>query len=424
MISPSSRNNLGAFPNAFPNACSPKRGSPAASGLNVARPFWYDSADDDVATNELRELLGRKIGSKLPDWVPAFDRTLSGASTSAPTPNDRTTPPPPCGPGALPPTPPPPCYSPPESPEGIGTFRANDLGGDESPIGLRAAAQQTKGPRASRKQHLQWEQTRKVFVGGIPQNIDEHGLCRLFGGPGRIEKAWLQMFHDDERQDTTKNHRGFGFVIFNDNQAVEQLLGCEFSRFLWFGDNLKLEVKRAVSRSGIPVPVNKPDEGQRTSGRRQQGYQLQNGRSSPAPAQAPAAAPSPNWQNGSPVASQSWQSHPWLYSDLPSVPPFPSVEDSFGGACPQNGREVREQPWGWAGEGWQSMDQRALGDSPNFPATSPSSQSPSNQFQASALLESSFPSNVLLGGFVGQRPRNDQELAVVLREALPECYED
>merc|ERR1712060_682150 len=47
------------------------------------------------------------------------------------------------------------------------------------------------------------------------------------------------------------NHRGFGFVIFEDANAIELLLGNAQSRFLILPDGRKLEVKRAVSSSNM-----------------------------------------------------------------------------------------------------------------------------------------------------------------------------
>jgi hypothetical protein len=42
-------------------------------------------------------------------------------------------------------------------------------------------------------------------------------------------------------------------VIFQDESAIDQLLGDDFSRFLLFRDNVKLEVKRAVYKNNADM---------------------------------------------------------------------------------------------------------------------------------------------------------------------------
>eukprot|EP00928_Gymnodinium_smaydae_P081438 TRINITY_DN64965_c0_g1_i1.p1 TRINITY_DN64965_c0_g1~~TRINITY_DN64965_c0_g1_i1.p1 ORF type:complete len:554 (+),score=88.47 TRINITY_DN64965_c0_g1_i1:73-1734(+) len=97
-------------------------------------------------------------------------------------------------------------------------------------------------------------QNRKVFVGGVPQEMTQSDLYNVFGAFGAVRKAWLQKCRAAGPRQTEKsgvpaqNHRGFGFVIFTDAATVNNLLGHRnFSRFLSLADGKKLEVKRAIS---------------------------------------------------------------------------------------------------------------------------------------------------------------------------------
>lgn len=95
----------------------------------------------------------------------------------------------------------------------------------------------------------------KVFVGGIPQAMTAEQLTTVLSQIGTLKKVWLQRHrqgngHQDARPTSkTKNHRGFGFAIFDNIAAVDRWLGDADSRFMelkgW--DGKRLEVKRAVS---------------------------------------------------------------------------------------------------------------------------------------------------------------------------------
>jgi len=96
-------------------------------------------------------------------------------------------------------------------------------------------------------------QIRKVFVGGIPQDMQQDDLFKLFSEKATVKKAWLQRYREDAKvkPSPAHNHRGFGFIIFQDYNAVDQLLGQSQSIFLQLKDGRKLEVKRAVSSSDM-----------------------------------------------------------------------------------------------------------------------------------------------------------------------------
>merc|ERR1719454_2669669 len=49
----------------------------------------------------------------------------------------------------------------------------------------------------SSPEKAKWAQVRKIFVGGIPQSMDQNSLYKLFSKTAKVKKAWLQMFHAD-----------------------------------------------------------------------------------------------------------------------------------------------------------------------------------------------------------------------------------
>lgn len=98
-------------------------------------------------------------------------------------------------------------------------------------------------------------QARKIFVGGIPQDMQQDELFKIFAVYGQVKKAWLQRYRDGNAKGKAtapgNNHRGFGFVIFQDSSVVDQLLGNRDSDFIPLPNGRRLEIKRAVSSSDI-----------------------------------------------------------------------------------------------------------------------------------------------------------------------------
>lgn len=277
-------------------------------------------------------------------------------------------------------TPPPPTSSPPLS------AHSSDMaafdGSDESPSHCLAHRNSPSPP-----QDL-WKQCRKVFVGGIPQSIDQDGFHAMFNQMGKIEKAWLQWQHDVEGRAQQK-HRGFGFVIFRDGRTVDQLLGQEKSKYIWFGNSLKLEVKRAFGKTDFVYCTPQADYNKGFKGKNQQQKQC-GSHSSP-------TSPSQMWgRNSMPTPSHSMMSHPWLYHDLPGVPAFP-YSDS------------------------QSMDP-SQSRGPSMPTT-PLQRHIHDPSPPPALSSPDCMTNALLAGIVGQHC-DRRELEQMLRAALPERYED
>jgi len=343
--------------------------------LDTARPFWYDV---DEATQDLRDVLTCKTPKNLPEWMPAFEaRSSSAASTCA--------------------TSPPACrFS--ESSSPAWTFLDDGL---ESPTHAQTPQAQTPQktqcpPGALDKSS--WLQARKVFVGGIPQSVDQNGLYQMFSNIGKVKKAWLQLFHNDRaatQNPSTKKHRGFGFVIFYEKQAIDQLLGNDLSRFISFG-NEKLEVKRAFGKTSECTPDHQPSTGKSNK------PQMNSPQCSLSSSHAPQICRSPQTpgivlpdtracQIGSHMASQAWQGIPaqaQLVVAYPCVPPFPLV------------------------------DTRAVPALVEHPA--PQSQQSAYTFVVPG---------VLLHGLVGQRQAeqravDNQALTQALLQAMPDHYED
>lgn len=338
---------------------APGRWHSTQSSRQLNEQFWYDVEDE--ATHDLREVLGHK-GGRHPDWTPALagpGGCLSAGST-------RATTPPRLG------TPPPPTFSPPPSTDCSETARFE--ASDESPSHFQASTN-----LGGYQERELWKQCRKVFVGGVPQTIDGQSFSRIFEQLGKIDKAWLQWQHDPEGR-TIQKHRGFGFVVFKEIRTIDKLLGQDMSKFICFGDSLKLEVKRAFGRSEcVSTPSSDYTRGKNPK-QRMYGSQC----STPS---------SQTWQsNCSPASSKSWTSHQWLYSNsnLPGVPPFPIA------------------------------DSNALEPSQSRGVSTATSLSPEGLPNPDCIMTNTS----WICGFVGQQPRDRQELEQLLQAALPDHYED
>jgi len=216
-----------------------------------------------------------------------------------------------------------------------------------------------KSTRTSREKPVH-RQSRKVFVGGVPQSTDENTLVRMFSTFGVIEKAWLQKQHEEGRAVASvksiaarNQHRGFGFVVFQDKHSIDNMLGNDFSRFVLFDGSIKLEVKRAVCKNAL-------DE----DGSSEPGSDF---------IRTPSQAPS-RCKSSGPV-SQTWQTHPWLYSE-PQVFIVPCLPTTHRAAIDT------------------TMSKRK--DLTDF----------------------------LLSGFPDPKPLNSGELKETLLDAMPDFYED
>lgn len=80
--------------------------------------------------------------------------------------------------------------------------------------------------------------TRKIFVGGLPQDCDEESLEEYFSQFGSV--SYAEVKYDNK----TKNSRGFGYVTFDSWKGIEQIIAK--------GGHVvcgrKIEVKKAVPK--------------------------------------------------------------------------------------------------------------------------------------------------------------------------------
>ncbi|XP_062086995.1 nuclear polyadenylated RNA-binding protein 4-like [Humulus lupulus] len=76
----------------------------------------------------------------------------------------------------------------------------------------------------------------KIFVGGLPHQIEEIELKLYFTTFGDV--LHTKIMHDN----STGKGRGFGFIIFREEDAVEEVLKTRFHNL----KNKRVEVKRAI----------------------------------------------------------------------------------------------------------------------------------------------------------------------------------
>jgi hypothetical protein len=324
--------------------------------LNGARSFWCGV---DEATKDLHDVISGQSNAKiLPDYTPAFRfRCASNASTSmGPSPDlDRSVSPLHC-----------------ISPSPLSEFAGTPLDAD-APRGCHSPS---------------WLQARKVFVGGIPQRIEQQDLYKMFTSVGRVKKAWLQMFHQNHyanREPGAKNHRGFGFVVFSEKNTVDRMLGDDHSRFIAF-DGLRLEIKRAVGK--VDGAVGTPDVYSEADS-------MAKGDEGTVRAVTGCSPASRNtYLLTSPISAQI--SMHFDDYELPPVPPFPT----------------------WSSSDVPGSDNNNANQAMVLPATVPPQHIIATNFVYTSL------SDVLLDGFLGQKPRNKEELERALLQALPDRYDD
>jgi len=135
-----------------------------------------------------------------------------------------------------------------------------------------------RSPQWSPDEHDHAARNKKVFVGGIPQEVGTVDLTEIFTQYGNVKKAWTQKVHSNTPESNSgsaqqpQQHRGFGFVIFDSYDSVDRLLGDKSSKFLNLDNGKRIEVKPAVSsnkldtrtpQSGRPKQKTKGDRDSR-----------------------------------------------------------------------------------------------------------------------------------------------------------------
>ncbi|KAF2154944.1 RNA-binding domain-containing protein [Myriangium duriaei CBS 260.36] len=107
------------------------------------------------------------------------------------------------------------------------------------------------------------ERTSKIFVGGVSQEANEHDFKTFFQQFGRVLDATLMMDKDTGRP------RGFGFVTFDSEAAVERTLSGPLEIL-----GKPIEVKKAQPRGNM---MNEDDGSGRGRGRGRGGFNQQQG---------------------------------------------------------------------------------------------------------------------------------------------------
>ncbi|XVF60228.1 hypothetical protein PTKIN_Ptkin08bG0027900 [Pterospermum kingtungense] len=87
--------------------------------------------------------------------------------------------------------------------------------------------------------------TRKIFVGGIPSTVSEDEFKDFFTQYGEVKE------HQIMRDHATNRSRGFGFITFETEQAVDDLLD-KGNKFDFAGS--QVEIKRAEPKKPNPPP--------------------------------------------------------------------------------------------------------------------------------------------------------------------------
>lgn len=85
---------------------------------------------------------------------------------------------------------------------------------------------------------------KKIFVGGIKEDTEEHHIREYFEQYGKIESI------DVMEERSTGKKRGFCFVTFEDHDTVDKIVGkgiCYFIFLLFFADIPKFQIPIYVS---------------------------------------------------------------------------------------------------------------------------------------------------------------------------------
>ncbi|XP_030514292.1 heterogeneous nuclear ribonucleoprotein 1-like [Rhodamnia argentea] len=90
--------------------------------------------------------------------------------------------------------------------------------------------------------------TKKIFVGGLPSTITESDFKKYFDQFGTITDVVVMYDHNTQRP------RGFGFITYNSEDAVDRVLYKTFHEL----KGKLVEVKRAVPKELSPGPSRSP----------------------------------------------------------------------------------------------------------------------------------------------------------------------
>ncbi|KAM6977288.1 heterogeneous nuclear ribonucleoprotein A0a [Aplochiton taeniatus] len=103
---------------------------------------------------------------------------------------------------------------------------------------------------------------KKIFVGGLKDDIEDEHLNEYFSQYGVIEKA--EVITDKE----TGKKRGFGFVYFEDNDSADKAVLLKYHTI----NGHKVEVKKALTKQEMQASGGRGGRGGRGRGMSYNGY--------------------------------------------------------------------------------------------------------------------------------------------------------
>ncbi|XP_016429399.1 heterogeneous nuclear ribonucleoprotein A0a isoform X1 [Sinocyclocheilus rhinocerous] len=149
-------------------------------------------------------------------------------------------------------------YSSPEEADSAMAARPHVLDGNNVELKRAVAREDAGRPEALAK-------VKKIFIGGLKDDIEEDHLRDCFSQFGAVEKA--EVITDKE----TGKKRGFGFVYFEDNDSADKAVVLKYHVI----NGHKVEVKKALTKQEMQAAGSRGGRGGRGGrgmGRMQNGY--------------------------------------------------------------------------------------------------------------------------------------------------------
>ncbi|CAL8267101.1 unnamed protein product [Boreogadus saida] len=121
-----------------------------------------------------------------------------------------------------------------EEADGAMAARPHVIDGTQAELKRAMAREDSNNPEALAK-------VKKIFVGGLKDDIEEETLTEYFSRYGEIEKAEVIS------EKASGKKRGFGFVHFTDNDSADKSVVVKYHTILGH----KVEVKKALTKQEI-----------------------------------------------------------------------------------------------------------------------------------------------------------------------------